>query len=76
MRNIQKYDEIVSTWLEHHANIVPWHKLCAEKGAKLKVARFDDTGQILLDEYEKLPGPRTRLVSIAQVSNALGTVTP
>jgi cysteine desulfurase/selenocysteine lyase len=75
-RNIQKDDEIVITWLEHHANIVPWQMLCAEKGAKLRIAPVDDTGQILLDEYEKLLGPRTRLVSIAQVSNALGTVTP
>jgi cysteine desulfurase / selenocysteine lyase len=75
-RNVQKDDEIVITWLEHHANIVPWQMLCAEKGARLRVAPVDDTGQVLLDEYEKLLGPRTRLVSIAQVSNALGTVTP
>ena len=74
--NIQKDDEIVVTWLEHHANIVPWQMLCAEKGARLRVAPVDDSGQILLDEYEKLLGPKTRLVSIAQVSNALGTVTP
>jgi cysteine desulfurase/selenocysteine lyase len=75
-QNIQKGDEIVITWLEHHANIVPWQMLCAEKGARLRVAPVDDSGQILLDEYAKLLGPRTRLVSIAQVSNALGTVTP
>ncbi len=75
-QNIQKGDEIVITWLEHHANIVPWQMLCAEKGARLRVAPVDDTGQILLDEYAKLLGPRTRLVSLAQVSNALGTVTP
>ena len=75
-RNIQKDDEIVITWLEHHANIVPWQMLCAEKGARLRVAPVDDTGQVLLDEYEKLLGPKTRLVAIAQVSNALGTVTP
>jgi cysteine desulfurase / selenocysteine lyase len=75
-RNIQKDDEIVITWLEHHANIVPWQMLCAEKGAKLRVAPVDDTGQILLDEYEKLLGPKTRLVSITQVSNALGTILP
>jgi len=75
-RNIQKDDEIVVTWLEHHANIVPWQMLCAEKGAKLRVAPVDNTGQIILEEYEKLLGPRTRLVSLAQVSNALGTVTP
>jgi cysteine desulfurase/selenocysteine lyase len=74
--NIQKDDEIVITWMEHHANIVPWQMLCSEKGAHLRVAPVDDTGQILLDQYEKLLGPKTRLVSIAQVSNALGTVTP
>jgi cysteine desulfurase / selenocysteine lyase len=75
-RNVQKDDEIVITWLEHHANIVPWQMLCAEKGARLRVAPVDDTGQVRLDEFEKLLGPKTRLVSIAQVSNALGTVTP
>jgi cysteine desulfurase/selenocysteine lyase len=69
-------DEIVITWLEHHANIVPWQLLAAEKGARLRVAPVDDRGQVLLDEYEKLLGPRTRLVSFTQVSNALGTVTP
>jgi cysteine desulfurase / selenocysteine lyase len=74
--NVQKDDEIVITWLEHHANIVPWQMLCAEKGARLRVAPVDDTGQVRLDEYEKLLGPKTRLVAIAQVSNALGTVTP
>jgi cysteine desulfurase / selenocysteine lyase len=75
-QNIRKDDEIVITWLEHHANIVPWQMLCAEKGARLRVAPVDDTGQILLDEFTKLVGPRTRLVSLPQVSNALGTVTP
>jgi cysteine desulfurase/selenocysteine lyase len=75
-QNIQKDDEIVITWLEHHANIVPWQMLCAEKGARLRVAPVDNSGQVLLDEYEKLLGPRTRLVSIAHVSNALGTIVP
>ncbi len=75
-QNIQKDDEIVITWLEHHANIVPWQMLCAEKGARLRVAPVDDSGQVLLDEYEKLLGPRTRLVSITHVSNALGTIVP
>jgi cysteine desulfurase/selenocysteine lyase len=75
-RNIEKDDEIVITWLEHHANIVPWQMLCAEKGARLRVAPVDDSGQVLLDEYEKLLGPKTRLVSITHVSNALGTVVP
>jgi cysteine desulfurase/selenocysteine lyase len=75
-RNIQKDDEIVITWLEHHANIVPWQMLCSEKQAKLRVAPVDDRGQVILEEYEKLLNPKTRLVSLAQVSNALGTVTP
>ena len=69
-------DEIVVSWLEHHANIVPWQQLCAEKGARLRVAPVDDRGQIILEEYEKLLDPRTRIVAITQVSNALGTVTP
>ena len=75
-RNVQKGDEIVISWLEHHANIVPWQMLCAETGARLRVAPVDDRGQIILDEYEKLLNPKTRIVSITQVSNALGTVTP
>ena len=75
-RNIQRGDEIVVTHLEHHANIVPWQMLCAETGAKLRVAPVDDSGQVLLDEYEKLLNHNTRLVAFTQVSNALGTVTP
>ena len=58
-QNVGKGDEIVITWLEHHANIVPWQQLAEEKGAKLRVAPVDDTGQILLDEYGKLLGPKT-----------------
>ena len=75
-RNVKAGDEIVVTWLEHHANIVPWQQLCLETGARLRVAPVDDNGDILLDEYEKLLGPRTRIVALSQVSNALGTVTP
>jgi cysteine desulfurase/selenocysteine lyase len=75
-RHIGKDDEIVITWIEHHANIVPWQMLAAEKGARLRVAPVDDDGQVLLDEFEKLLGPKTRLVSVTQVSNALGTITP
>jgi cysteine desulfurase / selenocysteine lyase len=75
-QNVRKGDEIIITWLEHHANIVPWQMLCAETGARLRVAAVDDSGQVLLDEYHKLLSPKTRLVSFAQVSNALGTVTP
>jgi cysteine desulfurase/selenocysteine lyase len=75
-RHIGKDDEIVISWIEHHANIVPWQMLAAETGARLRVAPVDDDGQILLDEYERLLNPKTRLVSITQVANALGTVTP
>ena len=75
-QNVHEGDEIVVSHLEHHANIVPWQMLCAEKGARLRVAPVDNSGQILLDEYEKLLGPKTKLVAFAQVSNALGTVTP
>ncbi|MGA2807873.1 MAG: family 2A encapsulin nanocompartment cargo protein cysteine desulfurase [Terracidiphilus sp.] len=75
-RFIGKDDEIVISWIEHHANIVPWQMLAQEKGARLRVIPVDDTGQILLDEYQKLLNERTKLVSFAQVSNALGTVTP
>ena len=75
-RNVYPGDEIVITWLEHHANIVPWQQLCSEKGCKLRVAPVDDRGQIILEEYERLLGPRTRFVSFTQVSNALGTITP
>jgi len=75
-KNIGEGDEIVITWLEHHANIVPWQLLCSETGAKLRVAPVDDNGQVLLDEYQKLLTSKTKLVSFTQVSNALGTVTP
>jgi cysteine desulfurase/selenocysteine lyase len=75
-QNISKGDEIVITWLEHHANIVPWKQLCDATGAVLRVAPVDDHGQVLLDEYSKLLNSRTKLVSFTQVSNALGTITP
>jgi cysteine desulfurase/selenocysteine lyase len=75
-QHINKGDEIIISWIEHHANIVPWQMLAAEKGAILRVIPVDDSGQILLDEYEKLLSTRTKLVSFAHVSNALGTITP
>ncbi len=75
-RNVQAGDEIVISWLEHHANIVPWQQLANEKGATLRVAPVDDRGQIILEAYEKLLSPKTRLVAFTQVSNALGTITP
>ncbi len=75
-RYVEKDDEIVITWLEHHANIVPWQQLCSEKGGRLRVAPVNDRGEIILEEYEKLLSPRTKIVSFSQVSNALGTITP
>jgi cysteine desulfurase/selenocysteine lyase len=75
-RNVEEGDEVLITWLEHHANIVPWHQLCSERKATLRVAPVDDRGQVILEEYEKLLGPKTRLVAFSQVSNALGTLTP
>ena len=69
-------DEIILSHLEHHANIVPWQQLAAKKGLKIKVIPVDDDGQVILSEYAKLLGPKTKLVSFPQVSNALGTVTP
>jgi cysteine desulfurase/selenocysteine lyase len=74
--NINEGDEIVLSQLEHHANIVPWQQLAREKGAKLRVIPVDDSGQILLEDYRNLLNDRTKLVSISQVSNALGTITP
>ncbi len=75
-RNVGAGDEVLITWLEHHANIVPWQQLCAEKGARLCVAPVDDSGQVILEEFERLLSPRTRLVALTQVSNALGTIVP
>ncbi len=73
---VGKDDEIVVSHLEHHANIVPWQQLAAEKGARIRVIPVDDSGQVRLDAYRALLGPRTRIVAVTQVSNALGTVTP
>lgn len=75
-KHIGAGDEIIVSHLEHHANIVPWQQLAAEKGARIRVIPVDDNGQLLLDEYKKLLNPRTKLVSVTQVSNALGTVVP
>ncbi len=69
-------DEIILTTLEHHSNIVPWQMLAEEKGARIRVVPINDAGELLIDEYEKLFNERTRLVGVAHVSNALGTVNP
>ena len=75
-QNIQPGDEVVITAMEHHSNIVPWQLLCLEKGAKLRVAPITDSGELMLDEFERLLNPRTRLVSVVHVSNVLGTINP
>jgi len=69
-------DEIIISGMEHHSNIVPWQMLCEQVGARLRVIPIDDAGELLLDEYEKLLNERTKIVSVAHVSNALGTVNP
>ena len=69
-------DEILITALEHHANIVPWQMVCEQTGCTLKVAPIDRRGELVFDEYQKLLSPRTKLVAVAHVSNALGTVLP
>jgi cysteine desulfurase / selenocysteine lyase len=73
---LREGDEVLITTMEHHSNIVPWQMVCEEKGAFLRVAPINDDGEILLDEFEKLLTPRTRIVSVVHVSNALGTVNP
>jgi cysteine desulfurase/selenocysteine lyase len=75
-KNVKEGDEIVISALEHHSNIVPWQMLCEEKYARLRVIPMNDRGELLLDEYEKLLGPRTRMVAVTHVSNALGTINP
>jgi len=75
-KNIKAGDEIIISTMEHHSNIVPWQILCEEKDAVLKVIPINDDGELILNEYEKMLGPKTKLVSIVQVSNALGTVNP
>jgi len=69
-------DEVVISTMEHHSNIVPWQMLCEEKGAVLKIVPINDAGELLFDEYERMLGPRTKLVSIVHLSNSLGTINP
>jgi cysteine desulfurase / selenocysteine lyase len=75
-QNVGSGDEVLITAMEHHSNIVPWQMLCDEKGAKLRVAPINDQGELLLDEFERLLGPKTKLVAISHLSNALGTINP
>jgi cysteine desulfurase/selenocysteine lyase len=74
--NIRSGDEILITTMEHHSNIVPWQILCEEKGAKLRVAPINDDGDLIPEEFDRLLNSRTKFVSLAHVSNALGTINP
>jgi cysteine desulfurase / selenocysteine lyase len=74
--NVGPGDEVLITGMEHHSNIVPWQLLCEEKGATLRVAPINNRGELLLDEFASLLGPRTKIAAITHVSNALGTVNP
>ncbi len=74
--NVSEGDEVLITTMEHHSNIVPWQMLCEEKGARLMVGPINDRGEIEMDAFEELIGPRTKLVALGHVSNALGTVNP
>ena len=69
-------DEVLITAMEHHSNIVPWQILCEEKGARLRVAPITDSGELLLEDLGNLLGPRTKIVAMTHVSNALGTINP
>jgi cysteine desulfurase / selenocysteine lyase len=69
-------DEVIITTMEHHSNIVPWQMICEEKGAKLKVVPINDAGELLIDEYDKLLSPKTKMVACVWVSNALGMINP
>jgi cysteine desulfurase/selenocysteine lyase len=75
-QHLKPGDEVLISGLEHHSNIVPWQILCEQTGASLQVAPIDDLGQVEIEAFEKRVGPRTKLVALAHVSNALGTINP
>lgn len=75
-KNVREGDEIIISAMEHHSNIVPWQMLCESTGATLRVIPIDDRGELVMESYEKLLGPRTKMVAVAHVSNALGTINP
>ncbi|MSQ12206.1 MAG: cysteine desulfurase [Dehalococcoidia bacterium] len=75
-QHVHEGDEVIISAMEHHSNIVPWQMLCQERGARLRIIPINDDGELLLDEFEKLLGPRTKLVSIVHLSNSLGTINP
>jgi cysteine desulfurase/selenocysteine lyase len=73
---VREGDEVLITAMEHHSNIVPWQQLCERVGASLRVAPIDDSGELLIDEFDALIGPSTRIAAVAHMSNALGTINP
>ena len=75
-KHVGSGDEVLISGLEHHSNIVPWQMLCEEKGARLVVAPINDDGEVVVEEFEKRLSPRTKIVAVAHVSNALGTILP
>ena len=74
--NLRPGDEVLISAMEHHSNIVPWQQLCEEKGGRLRVLPIDDRGELVMEELPRLLGPRTKLVAVGHVSNALGTLNP
>ncbi len=74
--NLKASDEIIISEMEHHSNIVPWQLLCEQTGAILKIIPINDDGELILEEYEKLLSPQTKIVSVVHISNALGTINP
>ena len=75
-QHVRAGDEVVISEMEHHSNIVPWQLLCEETGARLRVIPINDAGELVLDEFERLLGPRTKFVAIVHLSNSLGTINP
>jgi cysteine desulfurase / selenocysteine lyase len=75
-KNVREGDEIIISGMEHHSNIVPWQILCEATGATLRVIPIDDRGELVMEAYEKLLGPRTKMVAVPHISNALGTINP
>jgi cysteine desulfurase/selenocysteine lyase len=75
-RYVAKGDEVIISEMEHHANIVPWQMMCERKGAKLKIIPFDEKGELILGEYDRLLSKKTRIVAVTHVSNTLGTINP
>src|SRR6185437_7817700 len=75
-QNLKPGDEVLITAMEHHSDIVPWQMICQEKQGKLQVAPINEDGELILEEFERLLTPRTKLVAVAHLSNALGTINP